>query len=185
VRLLDHGALVGALHQLVDLRRHRLLDDREQPLGVDVRVAVLRAADVQRAEPALVVRRHRHRVEDPLDLVLGEAVLEQPLARAGLHEPLRARACGHALGAHPDQPPCAGLGGDRRAEQRVQLLRLDAGHRRRLVLRVARLEPDLRAARALAVADLLRDVEGQRLGAEDLLGQHDLADDVVDDLLEP
>ena len=28
VRLLDDGALVGALHQLVDLRRHRVLDDR-------------------------------------------------------------------------------------------------------------------------------------------------------------
>ena len=103
VGLLDHRALVGALHQLVDLRRHRVLDDRQQPLGVDVGVAVLRAADVQRAEPALVVRRDRHGLEDPLDLALAEAVREQPLARARLHERLRARAGGHALRGHADR----------------------------------------------------------------------------------
>jgi hypothetical protein len=56
VRLLDHRGLVGALHQLVDLRGHRVLDDRQQRRGVDVDRAVLGAADVQRAEPALVVR---------------------------------------------------------------------------------------------------------------------------------
>src|SRR3954452_7271 len=31
VRLLHHGALVGALHQLVDLRGHRLLGDLDEP----------------------------------------------------------------------------------------------------------------------------------------------------------
>ena len=36
VGLLDHRALVGALHQLVDLAGHRVLDDREQLRGVDV-----------------------------------------------------------------------------------------------------------------------------------------------------
>ena len=60
VGLLDDGALVGALHQLVDLGAHRLLDDLQQHLRVEVGVAVLGAADVQRAEPALVVRRDRH-----------------------------------------------------------------------------------------------------------------------------
>ena len=104
VRLLDHDALVGPLHQLVDLRRHRVLDDREQPLAVDVDVAVLAAADVQRSQPALIVGRDGHRLEDPLDLVLAEAVREEPLARARLHERLRARACGHALRGHPDEP---------------------------------------------------------------------------------
>ena len=54
-----------------------------------------------------------------------EPVGEQPLARARLHETLRARARGHALGAHADQAPRAGLGGHRGAEQRVELLRLD------------------------------------------------------------
>jgi hypothetical protein len=52
------------------------------------------------------------------------------------------------------------------------------------VLRVAGLEPDLGAARALPVADPLGDVHCERLGAEDALGEHDLADRVVDDLLE-
>ena len=68
VGLLDHRALVGALHQLVDLRRHRALDDGQQRLGVDVVVALLGAADVERAQAALVVGGDGHRVEDALDL---------------------------------------------------------------------------------------------------------------------
>ena len=155
-----------------------------EPLGVDVGVAVLRAADVQRAEPALVVGRDGHGLEDALDLALGEAVLEQALVRAGLDEDLRARARGHALGADADQPPRAGLARHGGAEQRVDLLRLDARDRRRLVLRVARLDVDLGAQRALAVADLLGDVLGQRLGAEGALAEHDLPDRLVDDFLE-
>jgi hypothetical protein len=39
-------------------------------------------------------------------------------------------------------------------------------------------------ARVLAVAHLLGDVLGQRLGAERRLAEHDLADRVVDDLFE-
>ena len=145
----------------------------------------LRAADVERPEAALIVGRHRDRFEDPHDLVLGEAVLEQPLVRARLHERLRARARGHALGLDADQPPRAGLGGDRGAEQRVDLLGLDAGHRRRLVLRIAGLDVDLGAARVLAVADLLGDVLRKCFRAEGALAEHDLADRVVDNLLEP
>src|SRR3954454_1139738 len=45
--------------------------------------------------------------------------------------------------------------GDRGAEQGVDLLGKDAGFGRRLMLRVARLDPDLRALGALPVADLL------------------------------
>ena len=45
VRLLDDVRLVGALHQLVDLRRHRALDDRQQRGRVDLVVAQLGAAD--------------------------------------------------------------------------------------------------------------------------------------------
>ena len=44
-------------------------------------VGALGEADVQRAEAALVVRRDRDVVEDPRDLVVGEAVGEQALAR--------------------------------------------------------------------------------------------------------
>ena len=136
------------------------------------------------AEPALVVGGHGDGLEDALDLVLGEAVGEQPLVRARLHEGLRARARGHALGADADQPARARFGGDRGAEQRVDLLRLDAADGRRLVLRVAGLDVHLGAARALAVAHLLGDVLRQCFRAERALAEHDLADRLVDDLLE-
>ena len=147
-------------------------------------VAALRAADVQRAQPALVVGGDRHGVEHPLDLVVGEAVRQQPLARGGLHELLRARAGGHALGGDADEPARARRARHGDAVQRVDLLRLDAAHGRRLVLRVARGDRDLGAPRALAVAHPLGDVLGQRLGPERALAEDDLADRVVDDLLE-
>src|SRR5215203_2742714 len=84
----------------------------------------------------------------------------QPLARARLHEPLRARAGGDALRAHADQPAGSVLAGDSGAEQRVDLLRGDARLGRRLVLGVAGLDVHLGAPRLLAVADLLGDVLG-------------------------
>ena len=56
--------------------------------------------------------------------------------------------------------------------------------RRRLVLGIAGLDAHLGAARVLAVADLLGDVLGERLGAQRALAEHHLADRVVDDLLE-
>ena len=158
VRLLDHRALVAALHQLVDLRGHRVLDDGQQRLGVDVVDARLRAADVQRAEAALVVRGHGDRLEDPLDLGVGEAVGQQPLARARLDQRLRARAGGHPLGADADKSARSRFAGHRRAEQRVDLLGLDARYRGRLVLGVARLDVHLGAQRVLAVAHELGDV---------------------------
>ena len=71
-------------------------------------VGALGHADVQRAEAALVVRRDGHVVEDPLDLVVGEAVLREPLARGAHDELLRARAGGHALGGDADEPARAG-----------------------------------------------------------------------------
>ena len=68
--------------------------------------------------------------------------------------------------------------------QRVDLLRRDARHRRGLVLGVARGDRHLGAQGVLALAHLLGDVLGQLLGLEAALAEHDLADDVVDDLLE-
>ena len=144
----------------------------------------LGAADPQRAEPALVVGGDRDGLEHALDLVVGEALLEQPLARALLDQRLRARAGGHAGGGDADQPPRAVRAGDGRAVQRVDLLRLDARHRRRLVLRVAGGDRHLGRLRVLALADLLGDVLGERLGAERALAEDHLADRVVDDLLE-
>ena len=58
------------------------------------------------------------------------------------------------------------------------------GDGRRLVLGEAGLDGDLGAAGALAVAHQLRDVLGQRLGAERGVAEDDLADRLVDDLLE-
>ena len=78
--------------------------------------------------------------------------------------------------------PCSR--GDRRAVQRVDLLRRDARHRRRLVLGIARGDRHLGAQGVLALAHLLGDVLGELLGLEAALAEDDLADDVVDDLLE-
>ena len=75
------------------------------------------------------------------------------------------------------------LGGHRRAEQRVDLLGRDAGRGRRALLGVARRDRDLGAQAALAVADALGDVPGERLGLEGL-PEHDLVDRLVHDLLE-
>ena len=110
VRLLDDRALVGALHQLVDLRAHRVLDDRSSVSALTLHVAALGAADVERADAALVVGRDRHGLEDALDLVVGEALVQQPLARAPGDQLLRARAGGHALRLHADEASHSALG---------------------------------------------------------------------------
>ena len=76
------------------------------------------------------------------------------------------------------------LEGDRAAVERVDLLRAHAGDGGRLVLGVAGGDRDLGARGALALADELGDVLGERLGAERRLAQHDLSDRLVDDLVE-
>ena len=78
--------------------------------GLDGVVAALGAADVERADPALVVGRDRHGLEHARDLVVGEAVLAEALLRAVHDELLRARAGGHALGLDADQPARAAVG---------------------------------------------------------------------------
>ena len=184
VRLLHDVALVRALHELIDLRRHRLLDDPHERGGVDLLLAQLGAADVEGAQAALVVGGNGDRLEDPLDLLGAEALGLEPLARAGGDEALGARARGHALGGHAGEPAGAELGGHGDPVQRVELLSGDARDRRGLVLGEAGLDGDLGAAGVLALAHELGDVLGQGLGAEGLLAKHDLADGVVDDLLE-
>ena len=129
-------------------------------------VAALGHADVQRAQPALVVRRDGNVLEDALDLVLAEAVVEQPLARAAHDELLRARAGGQALRGDADEPARAGGGGDGHAVQRVDLLRQDARDGRRLVLGIARGDRHLGALGVLALADELGDARRERLGLE-------------------
>ena len=88
VRVLDDEQLVGPLEELVDRRAHRALDDLDEPLGVEA----LRGADEERAAAALVVRRERDELEDPLDVAAVEARLEQPVGRRAADEALRAGA---------------------------------------------------------------------------------------------
>ena len=135
---------------------------------------------MQRAKAALVVGRDRDAGDDPLDLVLGEALRAEPLTGAGGDQLLRARAGGHPLGGDAEQAPRPALGADRGAVERVQLLGLDSRDRRRLVLGEPRLDVDLGAAGPLALADEIRDSLRQRLGAERRLAEHDLADRLVD-----
>ena len=66
----DDGDLVGALHQLVDLRGHARLDDLQQHGRVDLDLAILDTADMQRAQAALVVGGDRDPREDALDLLV-------------------------------------------------------------------------------------------------------------------
>ena len=130
---------------------------RASIVGVDA----LRAADVQRADAALVVGRDRDSGEDALDLVVGEAVGDEPLAGAAGDQLLRARAGGHPLRLDPGQGAGAALGGDGGAEQGVDLLGREARGGRRHGLRVAGGDPDLGAQALLALADLLGDVAGE------------------------
>ncbi len=185
VGLFDDRDLVGALHQLVDLRGHARLDDLQQRRGVDLGDALLDAADLQRAEPALVVCRDGHPSEDALDLILGEPIGEQALARAVSDELLRTGAGGHAGGRHPDDPPRAMLVGDGSAQERVDLLGTHSRDGCGLVLGVARRDRDFGAQGVLAGAHEFGDVLGQRLRPKRGLAEDDLADRLVDDLLEP
>src|SRR5207253_8550157 len=112
------------------------------------------------------------------------ALVEQALAGAARHELLGARARGHSLGGDADEPTRAALGRDRRAVERVDLLRRDTRDRRGLLLRVAGRDRHLGAERVLALAHPLGDVLGELLGLEARLAEDHLADDAVDDLLE-
>ncbi len=184
VGLLDDLDLVGALHQLVDLRGHAGLGDRQQRRRIDLGRAVLDAAELQRGLPALVVGRDGHAAQDPLDLLRAEPLAGEALAGAGGDQLLGAGTGGDAGCRDADDAPRAVLVGDGAPEQRVDLLCLNAGDGGRLVLRIARRDRDLGARRALALADQLRDVLRERLGAEHRLAEHDLADRLVDDLVE-
>jgi len=72
VRVLDDEQLVGALQQLVDGRAHRVLDDLDEVLRIDLRLG----ADEQRSLAALVVRRERDELEDAVDVAIREPCLE-------------------------------------------------------------------------------------------------------------
>ncbi len=111
------------------------------------------------------------------------AGLGELLARPGGDQLLRAGAGGHALGLYPGEGAGAALGGDRGAEQGVDLLSAVAGRGGGDRLGIAGGERDLGPQAALAVANALGDPGGERLGLE-RLGEDHLVDRLVDDLLE-
>ena len=74
--MLDDEQLVGPLQQLVDRRAHRVLDDRDEIVGVEAALG----PDEQRPLAPLVVRRQRNEVEDPVDVFVPR--LGQPLGGA-------------------------------------------------------------------------------------------------------
>src|SRR5205085_11887012 len=88
VRMLDDEELVGTLEQLVYRRAHRLFDDLDEVLGVDLRLG----ADEQRSLAALVVCRERDELEDAPDVVVAETRFEEAGGGGVADEPLRARA---------------------------------------------------------------------------------------------
>ena len=184
VRAFDNGELVGPLHELEDLGAHGLLDDVQQVGRVDLAVAALGAADVERADATLVVRGHRDVLEDAFDLVVGEAVRAEPFARRRSDHLLRARAGRHALRGDANHATRAAVGCDRGAVERVDLLRGHSAHRRRLVLGIARLDGHFGAQRVLALAHELGHAAREILGTELRRAKNDLPDGVVDRLLE-
>ena len=114
VRLLDDLDLVAALHQLVDLRRHARLDDRQQRGRVDLLVAVLGQPMCSVARPRWLCVATGTRSRTRSISSLGEVIGGEALARPAGDELLRARARRHAGGRHADHAARAVLGGDRR-----------------------------------------------------------------------
>jgi hypothetical protein len=179
VRVLDHEQLVGPLQQLVDGSAHRLLDDRDELLGVEL----LRRPHEKRPAAALVVGRDRHEVEDPVDLVAVVARLGQPLRGPSPHEPLRARAGIDARRLDADDAARARAVGGRDPDQRDHLLRHQVGHRRAPPERPARDDAHLGPEGALALDDLRRDPIRQCLDQEPL-AEDGLVDRLVEQLRE-
>ena len=122
VRLLDDRRLVGALHQLVDLGATSTARRCGGGRARRCRRPSLGAAQVELADAALVVGGDGDGVEDALDLVGGEAVGLQALARSSARLLLGAGAGGHALRLDAGERAGAALGGDGDAVELVDLL---------------------------------------------------------------
>src|SRR5262249_46279237 len=132
---------------------------------------------------ALIVGGDRHGSDDAVDLLGAETLLREPLAGAVLDQALRAGAGGHALCLDSDQRAGPAVGCDRGAEEGVELLGGESGDGGRDSLGVAGRDAHLGSQAALSLADSLRNVGGQALGAEDLAEDNGV-DGLVDDLLE-
>ena len=183
--LFDDLDLVGALHQLVDLRGHARLGDLQQRGGVDLGRALLDAADLQGGEAALVVGGHGHALEDALDLLRREPVARRAArARERRRAPARTgtRSC-----PSPRRRPCGACRARRRPRARAACRSPACGRPRRAPAcargsaprsspRRARAPWRARTSSAMCCASVsARNGDSLR---------HDLADRLVDDLLE-
>ena len=173
--MLDDEQLVRPLQEVVDRRAHRALGDVDE----DFRVEVLLRPDEERLPAALVVRRDRDELEDPLDVVSLEACLEEALGRSVAHEALRARAGVDPRRLDTDRASGTRLGRRGDPAQRDHLLRREPRDRRASVDRPLGADPDLGAERALPLDDAARDVLGEHLDEQRLA-----IDDELDGLLE-
>ena len=174
MRMLHDEELVRPFQEVVDRRAHRRFGDAHEHLGVEV----VPSSDEERCAAALVVRRDRDELEDPLDVRGVEAGLKQALARPVPDEALRAWARVDPGRLDADHPARPGLGGHRDPAERHHLLRREPGHGSAPADRhCARIQTSARSG--LALVDAGRDVVGEHLDEE-----RSLADDDVDRLLE-
>jgi hypothetical protein len=168
VCVLDDEQLVGPLQQLVDRRAHRVLDDRDEIVGVEPPLG----PDIERPLAALVVRRERDEIENPLDVLvpgLGEA-----LGGTTSHEPLRARAGVDSRRLDADDSPDALGRGRGDADQGDHLLRGQLADGRRSAHGPPGGDARFGSECALPADDVAGDVLGQRLHVQCLATHHRL-----------
>ena len=168
VRVLDDEELVRPLQQLVDRRAHRALHDGDEVVRVELQFG----ADVERAAAALVVRRERHEVEDPLDVLV--AGLGQPLGGAAADEALRTRASVDPGRLDSDDPAHTVGRGRRDPDERDHLLRREPADRRRPAHGPLGRDPRLGTQRALPADDVACDVLRERFDVQRLGPDHSL-----------
>ena len=185
MRPLDHRRLVAALHELEDLARHGALDDLEQPGDVELERAVLGAAEVERADAALVVGG-----DGECSPAGGRSPARRTLrpraARASARRSLPSRRAPSSCPARRRPPSTACHGADAIARAwSVEISCVgtpDTGAGRRSGKRAAIVTCD--PAREPALAHALRDLLGEPLGAHARGADDDLADDIADVVLE-
>ena len=94
VRGEHYGTFIASLQELVDAAAHRVLENADDLLEVNVLVVV--SFDAEKSLPPLVVGRHGDRGEEIVDFVLGDIEVLQDVHRAFLHDVLGAGAGRHA-----------------------------------------------------------------------------------------
>src|SRR5439155_17736259 len=132
-------------------------------------------------DPALVVGCERHELQDPVDVPLLEARLQQPAGGAVAHEPLRTRARVQPVSLDADRMPDPACRRGRDPDDLHRVRRPEAGDGRPALAREARLDRDLGPQRVLPLEDVRGDVLGELL-REQRLADHDLLDRLLEQL---